>query len=68
MELKTKFNVEDKVCAIVGTKIKEFEIEKISVSVSLESGIYVWYTPKGETELINETMCFPSREALIAQL
>lgn len=68
MEIKTKYNVEDTVCTIKETKIKEFEIEKISVSVSLEGGIYVWYTPKGESELINEKLCFPSREALIAQL
>lgn len=68
MEIRTKFNVEDKVCTIKGTKIYEFEIGKISLSVSLESGILVWYIPKDDSEYIDENKCFPSREALIAQL
>ena len=69
MEIKTKFNVGDKVVTIdpESLKIKEFEVSSISTSTSNDGKTAVYLYPKDGTiyNSVNEDKCFPDHESLI---
>ena len=70
MEIKTKYNVGDKLWTIKDCKAYEFEVEIISVYVNSES-IDVKYYQKGNilsTDSHEEKNCFSTKTELIDAL
>ena len=68
MEIKTKYNVGDKLWTVKNCKAYEFEVDRIYVSVGKEGKPSVTYYPKDgiiSSDSYTEQNCYKSREDLI---
>lgn len=74
MDIKTKFNVGERVFTInMNTfKVKVFEIGCISTFVREDGSIHICYTPKGagsySLDNYEESKCFASKEELLSYI
>lgn len=60
MEIKTKFNIGDKVWTIRNCKATEIEVAAMVIDVN-----GVWIRSKEVYSVFHEDNCFPAKEALI---
>mgnify|MGYP000049129599 FL=1 len=68
MEIKTKYNVGDKLWTVKNCKAYEFEVDRIYVSIGKEEKPSVTYYPKDgiiSSDSYTEQNCYKSREDLI---
>lgn len=60
MEIKTKFNLGDKVWTIYNCMTTEIEVAALTIDVD-----GVWIRSKADYSAFHEDNCFPTKEALI---
>lgn len=68
MEIKTKYNVGDKLWTVKNCKAYEFEVDRIYVCIGKEGQPSVTYYPKDgimSSDSYTEQNCYKSREDLI---
>lgn len=72
MEIKTKFNIGDKIYTVENCAIKEVEVERISIFIGKDNEPCIQYSSGdillGGGTKVDERCAFPSREALLYNL
>lgn len=70
MEIKTKYNVGNKLWTIKDCKAIEFEVESLLINVNKDKNSISYYPKKDmfSSENYEENICFSSKEELIKAL